>query len=423
MDSMEFWTIMIVILIPITVGTFFGKIWGYITAGLIIFYILSVEYGLKGAIHRIVFFGIALIAILVIYSVHLAIAENKKDKERQATVAHNVNQIIKSAGFKSQEELCTYKGEAAFTTTITVTPEQYWQIIQNQLKDLDRTLNNAKLNTNGLTFLTRIAKALKTLTASLNQINQSTSVKLSVPDHSPINPELSLGLQRVLKQLMISSRGRVGEQAVRNAVAFQNGQTKMMINLNVPFNYGVDNHSKRNSNQMDLVLINEAGIFIIEIKNYNFPYLHLNDSGVIEFSQDGKNWRKATENVVDQMSKHQFAIKSLLPGDIDVEPTPILVSANENAQVSSDVENVNIYKPKAFYPAVINPRPHVLSPEQVNHIYETLQAARVNEQTFTFPVFTDDFISSLRNVGRYAIAIAELASLVKGEANKNQTTG
>ncbi|MFD1124063.1 nuclease-related domain-containing protein [Lentilactobacillus raoultii] len=393
------------------VWTYLGSVVGTIATILVVFFILGKLYSFQLIIHGVIYLAIAAVVLIGIFMV----IDSKQIKKRKAFIQMRLQDLVSKIGLSNIDELMNYQFRKPVTSVIDLTPTQYWHLISQQFDLLNIALTKRNIEDRDTSFISDLIKSLNSLSDVLSQINKDTEIPLTFKNNQPINPALITGLTNLEAQFQKSEKGRYGEERVQRAIAYQGDLTKRLINYNVPFDYGRDDQSSRNTNQMDMVLINQQGIFILEIKNYSFDYITLQDDGNINYSSDGHNWYRSNNKVTKQMEQHRFAIKNILtqiPG-IDIEPVSILVIANDKAKLTSKIDAIQMYKPDAFYSAVITPRPHILTEDEVMTIYQILSHAQVGEQTFSFPVFIDNFADNLLDLYSYVQTIQKLSELPK----------
>lgn len=104
-------------------------------------------------------------------------------------------------------------------------------------------------------------------------------------------------------------QGVRGEQRVRKVVS--EGQNRILSSLNLPFSY---DGKKRNSNQIDSIVVNRQGIFILEIKNYKAAELGINADGTL-YGKWGRSFRRYDSNIVQQGEYHREAVEQALNSD------------------------------------------------------------------------------------------------------------
>lgn len=117
--------------------------------------------------------------------------------------------------------------------------------------------------------------------------------------------------------IIVSQQGEDGERLVRRTLeADQN--SRVLFSLNLPYRYG---DGKENSNQIDGIVINERGIFVLEIKNYAAKKLWINRDGAAVAQKDGKQqvYQDCHDRgIVDQGRDHHAAVLQALETDDQV---------------------------------------------------------------------------------------------------------
>ena len=105
-------------------------------------------------------------------------------------------------------------------------------------------------------------------------------------------------------------RGMVGEQRIRNVVGERHNQ--LLTSLNLPYSY---DGKHANSNQVDCIVVNRHGIFILEVKNFSASELGINADGTI-YGKWGESFKRYEKmNIVTQGENHRAAVKLALEKD------------------------------------------------------------------------------------------------------------
>ena len=95
--------------------------------------------------------------------------------------------------------------------------------------------------------------------------------------------------------------------------------SRAMFSLNLPYQYGDD---EENSNQVDGVVVNEKGIFVLEIKNYTANKLWINPDGyAVTEKTDGQQKvykDRRGRGIVAQGTDHRAAVLQALKSDGEV---------------------------------------------------------------------------------------------------------
>lgn len=104
------------------------------------------------------------------------------------------------------------------------------------------------------------------------------------------------------KKARIFLKGVEGENLVKNVVAsYENNH--VLTSLNLPYQY---RKGEINSNQVDSIVVNRKGIFILEVKNYSTGILGINKDGRIinDYDKKGSN----SKNIIYQGQNHYRAV-------------------------------------------------------------------------------------------------------------------
>lgn len=159
-------------------------------------------------------------------------------------------------------------------------------------------------------------------------------------------------------------RGIVGELVVRIILGKTKEGEKYVIN-NLML---VDNGK---SSQIDHVLINQNGVFVIETKNY---------SGRIYGNESQQEWTQVLSygrvknklyNPVKQNATHVYRLKKLLPEETYIDSVVVLVQNNTKYIQAKGVLNL---MQLAKYVSATNG--HALTPNEMYNIYSLLSKAK-----------------------------------------------
>lgn len=105
-------------------------------------------------------------------------------------------------------------------------------------------------------------------------------------------------------------QGMNGERRVRSVVGEQGNH--VLASLNLPYSY---DGGKPNSNQIDGIVVNRQGIFVLEIKNFSASELGINADGTV-YGKWGKQFRRYEKmNIVKQGENHRQAVQLALAND------------------------------------------------------------------------------------------------------------
>jgi hypothetical protein len=155
------------------------------------------------------------------------------------------------------------------------------------------------------------------------------------------------------------TKGRRGEAKVSNILGGDIENEKYVFNNYVILNNGI-------SSQIDHILINAKGVFVIETKNYS-GYIY---GGVSqqEWTQSLKYGRVKNKfyNPIKQNATHAHNIRNILPKDIPIIPVVVFVQNNIDNINSAKVINLR------YLPYFIDDQPNVLTAEQINECHEIL---------------------------------------------------
>lgn len=162
--------------------------------------------------------------------------------------------------------------------------------------------------------------------------------------------KIAAKIKKADSDLKFALQGQEGEDLVRKSVITYNDLT-YLNSINLHYNY--KNDSKRKDNQIDGIVINNRGIFILEIKNYH-PFSNGEQPTVFEINPSG--YLKATRGTKDlqiygeddknnsirkQMDLHKAALSTLFQNNnklkyLNTIHTVCVISRTDNIITSGD---------------------------------------------------------------------------------------
>ncbi|NCA66570.1 MAG: hypothetical protein EOM87_00750 [Clostridia bacterium] len=164
------------------------------------------------------------------------------------------------------------------------------------------------------------------------------------------------------------ARGALGELRVRIVIGKTKEGKKYVIN-----NFMVVDEGK--SSQIDHIVINQNGLFVIETKNY---------SGRIYGNENQQEWTQVLSygkvkhklyNPIKQNATHIYRINKLLSEKVSIKSLIVFVQNNTDYIQAADV--IPLY---ALKRTLNKSSATVLTDEQMKNIYEVLHKAKANEE-------------------------------------------
>lgn len=200
----------------------------------------------------------------------------------------------------------------------------------------------------------------------------------------------------------VSRKGADGEQAVRAALQ-NDAHSRAMFSLNLPYQYG---DGGENSNQVDGVVVNEKGIFVLEIKNYTANKLWINPDGyAVTEKADGQQKvykDRRGRGIVAQGTDHRAAVLQALKSDgevyrhfrylskqvhilyVSTDPNTTIVTTG--AGVGSDHRFVSLDKLRT----VIDGASGQLRPDIIQAVAAAISNQQKGEKQFKYKCFPAD---------------------------------
>lgn len=161
-------------------------------------------------------------------------------------------------------------------------------------------------------------------------------------------------------------KGFVGELIVKLIIGKTKEGKRYIIN-----NYMLEDKGK--SSQIDHILININGVFVIETKNY---------AGRIYGNEKQLEWTQVLAygkvkhklyNPIKQNATHIFRLKTILPKDVLIKSIIVFVKGNTK-YIDSDI----VLPLSKLKKALKEPLGDKLTIEQMKEIYNSLQEAKIN---------------------------------------------
>ena len=151
-------------------------------------------------------------------------------------------------------------------------------------------------------------------------------------------------MKKFFEQVNNTSKGDEGERLVRNVVG-SSANNRVLSSLNLPYQY---RKGEDNSNQIDCIVVNQKGIFILEIKNYTADKIGIDRDGFIVVEKNGRKIRY--KNIIKQGQFHYKAVLNNLEEDELTKPYVnylkknlhvLYVSTNPHAVIQPAYPNAN----------------------------------------------------------------------------------
>lgn len=136
-----------------------------------------------------------------------------------------------------------------------------------------------------------------------------------------------------------------------------------------------DNNTNRKA-EIDHVVIGNAGVFVIETKNYSGT-IHASSAGWYREKNNGE--REALSDPAGQNERHKSLLRELLSyrGYKDIPFYSIVAIANKDAIIMGQSEYAEVMKAENVS-ACISHKPYVLKDDMVRKIYEEISRLNVS---------------------------------------------
>lgn len=210
---------------------------------------------------------------------------------------------------------------------------------------------------------------------------------------------------------------------VRNALqTYENSRT--MFSLNLPYQY---EDGKENSNQIDGIVINEKGIFVLEIKNYTADKIWINRDGYAVTEKKGgkqmvyKGYHD--RGIVDQGQDHYEAVRQALKATglsrrrisyLERQLHVLYVSTDPNTQVvttGADVDPDHRFVSLDNLSKVIDGANGNLWPNIVQQVAATMSSQQKGEKQFNYKCFPADPDRRARQIWQQYSIMQEMLDL------------
>lgn len=156
--------------------------------------------------------------------------------------------------------------------------------------------------------------------------------------------------------------GKYGEYLVNKTI----GESK--INSYVFYNYKIE--ERNSSHQIDEIVVNKRGVFVIETKNMGGTIYGYRDQR--EWKQYKKQEVKSFFNPILQNKTHIYALKKILPRNVDIKSLVVFIDSNIENVRADDVILLNELNAK------LNAGEEVLTNEQALMIAYRIETNRSN---------------------------------------------
>jgi len=303
----------------------------------------------------------------------------------------------------------------AITTKERMTSDSYENLIKQQLKRFDVFVSevNSKKPLQGYSEFINECYTINKLSNKLERKHLLGKNPTIYQEFEKLIEETKTG--EFSRDFNSKYRGRIGEKEVLDNLTKEHGMNRWQIitDLNMRRVY----KDKIDNNQMDLVVVNKRGVYIIEVKNYA-EGLNINEKGIEE--NYGGNFAK-------QLKEHNTTVNASLKNNaftrqfrekINIES--ILVNTNETADVTNK-SNVNVMNLSDLYAYISDENisadaTDALSDTQLHYIVDTLQNNQTNHEQddegslpeFDFYVFREGFQEELSKVSNYYSVLSKI---------------
>lgn len=210
-------------------------------------------------------------------------------------------------------------------------------------------------------------------------------------------------------------KGVEGEKLVKEQV--ENNGNYVLTSLNLPYEYQKD---QSDSNQIDCVVVNQDGIFVLEVKNYSSKKLGIDKDGNLV-----ADWTKHLDkefNIGKQGQCHYRAVCDALKSDELIEPClanlkkylhVLYVSANEGIELLPAPTK----KPYYHFVSLTDLKDEItqlhenLSPEMIREVVDALVNAQQKEKAYPYYCFPSDPASVIDRSWHQFLLIKKLLKL------------
>lgn len=198
------------------------------------------------------------------------------------------------------------------------------------------------------------------------------------------------------RQVHNTLKGVMGERLVRNVVATYNCN-RVLTSLNLPYQY---ENGKNNSNQIDCIVVNQKGIFILEIKNYTADAIGIDQDGFIVTERGGNSYR--SKKITRQGQLHYKAVLKSLEADEMTKPYinylkhqihVLYVSTNPRTEIKPAYPNANLHYHFIGLDGLrkyIDSTKGQLRPEVIRSVVEAIDNRQQAEKRYDYFCFPSD---------------------------------
>ena len=203
-------------------------------------------------------------------------------------------------------------------------------------------------------------------------------------------------LKRFYNQAGLTLKGVAGERLVKSVVK-ADANSRVLTSLNLPYAY---HNGTENSNQIDCIVVNQKGIFVLEIKNYTADTIGIDQDGRIVTERGGRTFRGS--RIARQGQFHYNAVLDALAADEEVKPAlkylrrqlhVLYISANPQTKIMPVLPGANHHY-RFLSPAglrqYIDETNGQLRPALVQAVVEAIDNRQQAEKTYEYLCFPAD---------------------------------
>ena len=214
----------------------------------------------------------------------------------------------------------------------------------------------------------------------------------------------------------VNVKGEKGEDAA--AAVFDDGEVFTSVNL--PYSYG--KKGREDSNQVDAIVVNRHGIFILEVKNYRCEAIGVNANGEIIVKKHGNLRTYHTAKIMEQGQNHWRAVHNVLKDELSDKEWQffqenklplytINVSANPKAKLleaPADKPFNRFVTPAEAKKFVESRHKTLLADFVIKDIRRALANMQQAEKTYTHFNFPEDMAMTASDSGRELVLMQQL---------------
>lgn len=240
--------------------------------------------------------------------------------------------------------------------------------------------------------------------------------------------QLDQDIEKFRHDSKVTLQGQRGEDAVTKLFK----REEVISSVNLPYAYG---RKKANSNQIDSIIVNRHGIFILEVKTYSGQAIGISDKGLITVKKRGRTYHYG--DIIKQGHDHQSAAKENLQKDLSPKEWNYLKNKLHmpiqvlyvTAQKGVDTLPAPAGRPDHRFMTpgqvkhYINNQPYILADFAIQNIRNAFANHQLTEKQYVRLNFPEDMTMTVQDSGQELQLIEDLLATRLDDLIKKRQPG